>query len=315
MPDSPNCRRLAGRLAAVLIGVVVFSAFLAVVLARGLADGDGLAAELVRDRGPHKLMRRLMMVLAIPFIPGLLRAAGWRGWRDTGQSADPQRRVDPAWLVDLALGAGIGAASLGVLGGLAVAFGARAWAPGSSAGAGVAILAGTAVSAMVIGWFEETAVRGILFRTLARAWSLVPAMLVSSLLFSALHFLKASRGAFGEGPVWVQTGEVLWSALTNPARTSAFVPRFLNLTLMGVVLCLFVHRTRTIWVAAGTHAAWVWVRQANELLTAAVPGAAGPWVGRRSDCTDSLVTVLMFVVLAWLGSRYLPVRGRRGETS
>lgn len=301
--------RPAVLLLAVLVGTFVASAFLAALIHGALAGSESGVAGFILEKGPHKLMRRIMMLLVLPFLPVLLRSAGWQGWADTGQSADPGRRIDPAWRHDLGIGLVIGTVSLGVMGMLGLLAGTRAWAPDLS-GEAVLILVGTAATAMLIGWLEETAVRGILFRCLERLWRLVPAVVVSSLLFSSLHFLKASPAAFDDGSLLEQTLAAMGSALSNPLRTRAFLPRFLNLTLMGVVLCLFVYRTRTIWVAAGTHAAWVWIKKLNSVLTEGVPDAAGGWMGIRSDFTDSPATVVMFIILAGMGLRWLPSRGQ-----
>ena len=122
---------------------------------------------------------------------------------------------------------------------------------------------------------------------------------------------KASRDSCGSEDVWFQTINVMVSALTNPARTCEFELRFMNLSLMGLVLCMFVYHTRTIWVAVGTHAGWVWMEKLNRLLTDhAHPVDSSMWMGHRADMTDSLTAVGMCCVLAICGSLWLPVRGR-----
>lgn len=314
-PPEPGvaARRIAWITPMVLAVIVVVSAWISVWV-HGLVVGaeDGLAG-FVADKGAYKVMRRLMTLLALPLAVWVLRAARWGGPRDVGWSRDPARRLDPAWGRDLALGWVIGVLSLAATALTAALAGTRQLVPELVWGT---VLAGALVwvlSATVIAVVEETLVRGVLFRVLERLWRFLPAALVSSLLFSALHFLKASRTAYdGLGSLWDQTWTVVLSALTAPTRIEAYGWRFANLTLMGVVLCLFVYRTRTVWLAVGTHAAWVWVTQLNKALTVrALEIGSGGWIGGRSDGTDAPLTTLALAVLlvgtwAWLPRRLEP---------
>lgn len=303
--------RIAVGVPLMLAFILVASAWLS-ALVHGMVVGaeEGLAG-FVADKGAHKAMRRFMMLMGIPVAVWVLRTAGWGGVRDIGWSRDPARRMDPGWPRDVAMGWVIGVVSLAATAMAAAAAGTRTYSPDGlwwaiAAGALLSILSATLIAVL-----EETLVRGVLYRVLERLWRAAPAALVSSLLFAGLHFLKASPDSYGDGGVLAQTGAVLWSALTAPARVDQFWWRFANLTLMGIVLCIFVARTRTVWLAVGAHAAWVWMGRLNESLTSRVRDLdPNPWIGARSDGTDAGLTTLVLVLLAVAAWRLLPARDR-----
>ena len=295
-PSLNTALRTAAWVVGIFALLFVAAAFLSVCVASRLAPLDHPVAQYMMDKGPHKVMRRVLMVLALPLVPLFLRAGKWEGWSDCGFGDVHRTGV----LRDVLVGGALGCLTIGTMVLLSSVSGLR------EAQAGVAgreILAAAAmygIAAILIGVFEETLARGILFRLLARMWTWVPAALISSLLFSYVHFLKPSRDAFDAvGGVWRQTGAVLLSTFTAPGRTPDIAFRFVNLTLMGIVLCVFVVQTRTIWMAAGTHAAWVWIKRINGLATDRVEGVeAGLWLGARSDALDSLLTSFMLLGLA-----------------
>lgn len=313
----PNRPYAAWRVPAVLLLMlgtsVVVSAWLSVLVGQWLAGAEEGVAGFIMEKGPHKVMRRLMMLLALPFLPWLLRELGWRGRSDCGWSRVPGRVLDAAWRRDLGVGFAVGVLSLGMmivagrLAGTLVAAPAGEWVRELPAVMAVAF------SAVVIALLEETAVRGVLYRTLERMYHIWPAALASSVLFAYLHFMKAAPEVYGDGPVLAQTWDVIVSAVTGPIRRNDVQLRFVNLALMAVVLCLMVARTRTIWMAAGAHGAWVWVRRVNLAINDKMMEVnRAPWIGNRSDSTDSALTTVVLAALA-IGVWFLVKPRRESE--
>lgn len=290
-------------LACMMLVVLIGSAWASVVLVTWLGSSGTALSSALLERGPHKVMRRLMIVLALPFIPFLLCSAGWRGWRDCGWSMTKDRKVDRLWYRDVLVGSAAGFLSLGIVSALQLSFGARQWSleatPAEIAGKLVAIL----VAALAIACLEETAARGILFRVLQRMWTFWPAALVSSAVFAYAHYLEPDASAFGSGGIMEQTRAVLLSTFTKPGRVDFFLVNFANLTLMSVVLCTVVSRTGTVWMAVGLHAAWVGLIKFNFFSADIADRAApSPWFGQRADATDGVLTSVMLVVLAVLAA-------------
>ena len=283
----------------VFVGVTLLSALLSVLIYDVLIDSNSGIATLLLEKGPHKVMRRCMMVGAVLFIPSFLRLIRWGGWRDSGW-VHPDG-VD-GWKIrcqQCGLGLLVGFFTLGVVVAQMYVTGHRvidvsAWIP--SVWVDLFFYIGVACTVALL---EETAVRGILYRALARLWGAWPTALATSLLFAWLHFLKADPSVFDGTGVWDRVVAVVESMFEGPSRTIAFWPRFLSLTMMGLVLCAVVQRTGTIWWAVGLHAAWVWIKKINGALGDSVDGqAASVWLGVRSDATDGYGTVLLLALLA-----------------
>lgn len=295
--------------AVVVMVALIGSAWLSVLLMQAAAGSDHAAARLLVDAGGPKVMRRIFLILLILALPTLLRRMGWQGWSDCGWSDVPGRKVDPRWARDVRNGMLIGTASLGVLVVVAQTMGTRHLADASMWFRELPGVAAYAGAAMVIGVIEETVARGVLFRVLSRRWRVWPAALASSLLFSFAHFFRADEAAYGAGSVGWQTVQVVATSFGGLAATPEFAVRFANLAVMGVVLCLFVARTRTVWMAIGMHAAWVWMRRLHAVMTDRTEGVLhGGWIGNRSDMTDSLIALLVFAALAAVA-----MGGERGE--
>jgi uncharacterized protein len=86
------------------------------------------------------------------------------------------------------------------------------------------------ITFLIVGLCEEFLDRGYLQHTLAEGIGFWPAALVTSILFSAGHFVNANE---------------------TPVGLAAVV-------LFGLILCLFLRRTGTIWCAVGFHMGYDW---------------------------------------------------------
>ncbi len=86
---------------------------------------------------------------------------------------------------------------------------------------------------VVAAMLEEVAFRGVLFRMLEGAWGTVPALWLSSLLFSLQHMDNVE----GAGLV-------------------ALLTTFISATLTGAFWTLVFVHTRNLWVVGANHAAW-----------------------------------------------------------
>jgi membrane protease YdiL (CAAX protease family) len=86
---------------------------------------------------------------------------------------------------------------------------------------------------VVAAMLEEVAFRGVLFRMLEGAWGTVPALWLSSLLFSLQHM-----------------GNV------EGAGLAALLTTFISTTLTGALWTLVFVLTRNLWIVGANHAAW-----------------------------------------------------------
>ena len=287
-------------LAVLVPGALLVAAFLSTWVYQSLQGTGGWLEDALLGRGPHKLMRRIAMVLLVLTLPILLRRTCWGGLRDLGTGP----RVDGrAWFAGL----GLGVATLGPIALLTVLLGYRV--PDTDLvflPAALKVLR-YALSALVVGVSEEILTRGILFRSLARAWGVLAAALVTSIFFAVGHFVSPDPAAYADGPLLNTTFAVLGSLVPQAAGQDYVVFQVVNLTLMGCAMCALVARTGTIWLAAGVHGGWVFIKLANSYLMDIDPQVPRTvWLGHRSDNLDSILCSVMLVSIILL-ARFAPM--------
>jgi len=289
--------RLAAWVLGLILLVTLLAAITAVALVRFVLPHLPVAwSTMMLHRGTGKIMVRMMQLWIVLLLPLVLRASNWRSWRDCGWQADlPSRHI----YQDILGGIVLGVATLGGLALFMFITGRRVLSPIDSSVNMLVVLIEFALSAAAVALFEETLARGILFRLWARAWGVVAAALVSSLLFASAHFIQPDASAFAVPHFWAAVGSLGLNALQLDASASAFFIRLLNLTCLGLALCAMVRLTGSIWLAMGAHTGWVWSIKVNDFFTDPVPPPLRDHIwGARSDFTDSVVgTMTLLVVL------------------
>ncbi len=295
----------------VTLGAWLAAALTVSVLAAARALG-GPVHDYLEAAGVAKVMRRCLLAVAIPFLIVFLRRAGWGGWPDCGFSSDDP---DGAWRsrrAGLARGFLLGILTMGAIGAVVTLAGIHRLYSELTPAAQAARIAGFLASALAVGLFEETLMRGILFRVLARLWRAWPAAILSSVIFSAAHFVEPAAGSLCGGSFLGNIQSVFLSTLSEFWKQPGLGLRFLNLALLGIVLCAFVIRTKTIWFSVGAHAGWVWMIKAHGLITLFYPPAPlVRWLGKRNDFTDSILATAMLAGLLALAARADAGRPRR----
>jgi len=252
------------------------------------------------DKGPARIMRRALLVGVIIIFIFSLKKFGWRGWQDCGwnqwDDKISSRRAQFGW------GAALGFISLGSIALLTIFTGLHQLKPlKENYPAIIGTVLFFCLSGLSVALIEETICRGILFRVFARAWNAWTAALVASIPFALAHSFGPDNAAFhGNSFLRVSTNASI-STLTNIIPAPDSILLVVNLTLLGIVLCAFVMRTKTIWMSAGAHATWVFIIKLHsyftDLNTAAVSSI---WLGKRNDFMDSLAATLLFAILLFL---------------
>jgi uncharacterized protein len=185
---------------------------------------------------------------------------------------------------------------LSLLAAVVVIVGGRAFSGELSAGKLLGRLANATASALAVAFLEELLFRGALFGGLRRTWSMPTALLVSSIIYSIVHFPHRT-----EVPA-----EVTWYTgfLLMPQVLSGFVdfkhilPSFLFLTLAGMIFGLAYHRTGALYAAMGLHAGAIVVIKLYASLTR--PTDVDPWLWGTDKLTDGwlpLAYILLLLVI------------------
>ena len=282
------------------------AAVTATAIVAGAQQFGGALGTYLQEAGADRIMRRCLMGWAALFIVVLLWRGGWHGWRDCGfTAADPEAPARP-WWGHILIGISLGLILLGSLSLLTLFLHLRIVTPVATVTEGIRKAISFIGSGITVALIEETVCRGMLFRVLARSWKMWPAAVLTSMLFALAHFLSPDPLSF-QGASLLQTSfSVLVSTYDQAVKTPSGLLVFINLSLLGIVFCGFVVRTRTIWLAVGAHAALVWSVKFFHLWTeVALKVRPTFWLGVRSDFMDSIaVTILMAVLIAWGFSRW-----------
>jgi uncharacterized protein len=214
----------------------------------------------------HRYVSTTLLIIAVVGLVPLLRSLGSTSLRDAGlENLFVNRKMFAAGLM-------LGVGSLAVTASVAVVFGARQLSVNLAASkfAEVVLLGG--VTAIGVALLEETLFRGGIFGGLRRVFQWPFALLLSSIIYSAMHFMEDTKSA---GAVRCWSGlEVLLQMFTTSAGSPNAIPRFLNLLIAGVLLGLAYQRTGNLWFSIGLHAGWIFCLTSYRALTDVVPNSA-----------------------------------------
>lgn len=159
--------------------------------------------------------------------------------------------------------------------------------------------------ALLIAVFEEMLFRGLLLTSLRRRLGMLPAILVSSVYYAALHFLKShSSVAFAAatpGSGFKLMAEAFGNWL-NPEILGAFVSLFVVGAFLAVLRCRY---PRGLGLCIGCHCGWVWQIKVDRDVLNLNPTADYLYlVSQYNEVVGPLVSVWLgaaTLVLWWMG--------------
>lgn len=277
------------------VAVIVLGALLAPQL---YWAGHALAARgvlrFLGDVPLEKFFSRAVLIVALASIWPMLRWLRLDGWR--GLSIDP----NPCWKQHFAVGAGVAALCVGLMATGYVLGGVYRWKGTLPWGTLPKLL----LSAVVVGMLEEFLFRaGVLglFRRTLRPWG---AVLLTSALFAAVHFLR-SDDSFEIGTVnWLSGFALIPVIFHKFGEPSLIVAEFTTLFVLGLLLADTTVRTRSLWMGIGFHAGLVFVKMSFSKFTKRAD-AHLPWIGEELQIGLVPVFALLFGwVLARLWIKY-----------
>jgi uncharacterized protein len=140
------------------------------------------------------------------------------------------------------------------------ALGLLDWTQASAATAGglTKIFFNRLLSGLAVGFLEETVLRGVMFTAIARESGTRTAILLTSVVYSAVHFLTSYHIAADQ--VTSHSGIDLLAGMLHWFSTPlAMADAFLCLFAVGWVLAMIRAKTGNIAACIGLHAGWVWV--------------------------------------------------------
>ena len=122
------------------------------------------------------------------------------------------------------------------------------------------------IAGITVGLIEEVFFRGILTRILSRISPLFTAILISSLLYSAVHFIRGNSSTNYEVIHWY-SGFVYLKSAFSLYSDPRFIGSFLTLLTVGIFLAGLTLKRGNIALGAGIHAGWVCIIKGNSNVT------------------------------------------------
>jgi len=200
----------------------------------------------------------------------------------------------PLFIREMLIGLGLGVAGMLMIVGIMTALGLLDWSEASNADAGrlAKIFFNRLLSGVAVGFIEETMLRGVMFTAIARESGTRKAILLTSLIYAAVHFLTSYHIANDQ--VTSHSGIELLSGMLRWFSTPlAMADAFLCLFAVGWVLATIRAKAGNIAACIGLHAGWVWVILFTHELTKPVRGQPLSFLLSQFD------GFIGWLVLAW----------------
>lgn len=256
------------------------------------------ALEPLASKAFPRFVNRCLLLFALIGLWPFMRAAGFGSWAAAGLTREPRAAAHVGW------GFAFGLVSLCCIAVIAVAGGARQLTDDWTALAFVVHLVKASLTAAVVAPLEEILFRGVVFGSLRKGLPWKTALLMSSALFSMLHFLQRAEAPAEVG--WDSGFAVLAGMTAGFQDLEKVVPGLLNLFLVGAILALAYQRSGSLYFSIGLHAGWIVWLKSYGFLTDSTPVAerAAQFYGTSRMVNGWLAFIVLTVVLVMV-SRYM----------
>lgn len=170
-------------------------------------------------------------------------------------------------------------------------------------------LAAYFIGALLVGVIEETLFRGALFGVLRRLMGFWGGAILSSLVYSAVHFARPEPQVGVVYGHWY-SGLKLLPYMFNTIRWGGyhFFPIALTLFVLGLGLCAYYRRYGNLYFVIGFHAGLVWVMRIGSYFFSRDADRFSRLFGPSVVIAKAYISLL--VVLAFLAAALWPVRSR-----
>jgi len=222
----------------------------------------------------------------------LLRFSGLDSWRGFGFAPTAQ------WRAHLARGFLLGFISLAIVGAGALIAGVRTWHVDPASPPLAFVLVGAALTAAIVAVLEEALFRGAIFGTLRRKNHWLIALLLSSAIYSIVHFFQ--RAPIRAAQItWSSGLELLPQMVRGFADLQQIVPGFFVLVLAGAILAAACQRTGSLYFSIGLHAGWIFWAQSYPVLTKQHATPVHPFWGSAKLTDAWLGLIVLTPLLVW----------------
>ena len=211
---------------------------------------------------------RALLLGAILFFWPFLRSLGIKSQRDLGLAPNQYWKRDMGIGFIVSLLPVVCFAAILVISGV---YSLRSTVRWSSVGT-------VALTALVVPFIEEAFFRGLLLGVLLRANRVLLPVLLSSGIYSIIHFLKAPDQT-SQTVEWTSGFISLAHAFDQFGEPTLVLAGFTTLFLIGVILGIARLRTQSLWLPIGLHAGWILANGIfNKIAHREI--LAMPWLGK-----------------------------------
>jgi len=154
-----------------------------------------------------------------------------------------------------------------------------------------------ALIAVVVGCIEEIIFRGFILQNILKDTKVISAVLISSIFYSLLHFFKAELLVSRGFQPFIGFVVVYHSFAHIVVEFTDIYPLIIGLFLVGIVLSYAYLQTKSLYLAIGLHAGWVFLIKSYRLFFDHV-GPYTTWLfGDRKIITGLSGWLLLIVTL------------------
>lgn len=176
-------------------------------------------------------------------------------------------------------------------------------------------LAGDLGAALLIAFIEETFFRGFIFSKLRGSFkgSIVPAVLITSVFYSLIHFISGKKPFVGPDPVFWDSIRLMAAPFKSLIDWPNYWDQAVGLFIFGIVLNALFIRTRSLYAPMGLHAGCVFFVKLDGLFADSLTnktlfwGSPKMYDGLAGWSALALTGILLFIFLK-------PSSGKRKET-
>lgn len=261
------------RLLAYFSGVILLACLLSPPLYwAGSALAENGVIPFLKGFPFHRYFSRCIQISALLMLWPAFRWIGIRRLDELGITKNPR------WRRDLLSGLGLALIPVIALGAGYLAADVYDFRKSLSVG-GIFRILGTAGAVAVL---EEFLFRGVLLGLCLRSMRPAAAVLVSSLVFAIVHFMRVAKAAAEPAVGWLSGFQQLPQVFSSAPPWPLLGWGFLSLMLAGILLAVATLRTRSLFLAIGLHAGWIFGQQSLQWMAKfriKPPEAFLPWIG------------------------------------
>ncbi len=242
----------------------------------------------------HRYFSRSIQISAMVLLWPAFHGLGIRRLSELG--IEPNRR----WRSDLAIGFLFAFLPLLALGAWYFFTGVYEMRPDWEAAKFLRV-AGTACAVSVV---EEFLFRCVFLGLCLMAMGRVAAVGLSAVFFAGVHFFKTSKQPLEAPVTWLSGFEQLPLLFSSAPPWPLLGWAFFSLLLAGILLSAGTLRTRSLFLAIGLHAGWIFGQQGMQVIgrfSIKPPDSLLPWVGENVVSGAVPTGVLPLLALGFTG--------------